>query len=234
MTLELLGALGIGFLGSLHCLGMCGPLVLAYSLHLNPVSVPGGRRPSSLWSRGFSHHLAFHAGRVLTYGLIAGFAASLVGLADPDTLFGNLRPILTVAGGSAMLLFGLALLRLIPIPFSTLERGARSSSFFSRAVKPLFTSGSLVSKGLLGVATGCLPCMLSWAMIAKTATTMNPVAAFFTMILFGLGTLPALFLGGFSASFITMRTRLAGERVAAVAVIVMGLILLFKGVKRLV
>jgi uncharacterized protein len=233
MTLELFGALGIGLLGSLHCLGMCGPLVLAYSLHLDPASVPGGTRPSGLFSRGFSHHLVFHAGRILTYALIAGFAAGLLGSADLNRLFGNLRPILTVAGGTAMLLFGLALLRFIPIPFSTLERG-NSSSLFSRAVKPLFASGSLLSKGLLGLATGCLPCMLSWAMIVSAATTMNPVTAFFTMILFGLGTFPVLFLAGFSASFITMRTRLGGERLAAVAVIAMGLILLFKGVKHLV
>ena len=234
MTRELLGALGIGFLGSVHCLGMCGPLVLAYSLHLSPASVPGGTWPSGLCSRGFSHHLVFHAGRILTYGLIAGFAASLVGLADPDRIFRGLRPVLTVAGGAFMILLGFALLRFIPIPFSTLSQGSRPPSLFSRAVKPLFSSGTLVSKGLLGLATGCLPCMLSWAMIVRAATTMNPVTAFFFMVLFGLGTSPVLFLGGFSASFITMRTRLAGERLAAVAVIVMGLILMFKGVKHLV
>ncbi len=34
MFLDFLAPLLIGFVGSLHCLGMCGPLVIAYSLHI--------------------------------------------------------------------------------------------------------------------------------------------------------------------------------------------------------
>jgi sulfite exporter TauE/SafE len=54
------------------------------------------------------------------------------------------------------------------------------------------------------------------------------------MVTFGVGTVPVLLFAGFFASLLTQRIRLAGERVAAVSVIVMGLMLLYKGVMRLV
>jgi uncharacterized protein len=78
---------------------------------------------------------------------------------------------------------------------------------------------------------GFLPCGLSWAMIVKAATTQSSLAGFLIMVAFGLGTVPALFLPGISASLLSLRSRLVGERLAALSVIVMGLILVFKGAK---
>ena len=78
----------IGFLGSFHCLGMCGPLVVAYSLHLKSPSCPETRmRP--LWQTGVLHHLAFQAGRLLTYGFLGFAAAGLVHLMDLKQIFSN-------------------------------------------------------------------------------------------------------------------------------------------------
>ena len=83
----------------------------------------------------------------------------------------------------------------------------------------------------LGLSTGFLPCLLSWAMVVKAATTQNLLEGFLTMVSFGLGTVPALFLVGLSASLLSFKIRFFGERVAAVSVIAMGLILIFKGSK---
>jgi sulfite exporter TauE/SafE len=82
---------------------------------------------------------------------------------------------------------------------------------------------------LLGLAAGFLPCGLSWAMIIKAATTQDVTAGFLTMGAFGLGTVPALFLMGFSASFLSLKARFLGERIAAFSLLAMGLILIFKG-----
>jgi sulfite exporter TauE/SafE len=71
--------------------------------------------------------------------------------------------------------------------------------------------------------------MLSWAMIIKAATMENLIGGFLTMIAFGLGTIPALFFTGVSASLLSVKVRFLGERAAAVSVIVMGLILVYKG-----
>jgi len=124
-----------------------------------------------------------------------------------------------------MILFGLVLLKIFPLHLPSL--GERS--FFRKLFPPLFRSPRLASKLALGLATGFLPCMLSWAMIVKAATTQNPVMGFLTVASFGLGTIPVLFLTGLSASLLTLKIRFIGERVAALSVIVMGFILLFKG-----
>jgi sulfite exporter TauE/SafE len=71
-------------------------------------------------------------------------------------------------------------------------------------------------------------------MIARAATTQDPFRGFLTMVLFGLGTVPALFLTGVSASIVSVKMRLTGEKVAAMAIIAMGAILIFKGVRYLV
>ena len=75
--------------------------------------------------------------------------------------------------------------------------------------------------------------VLSWAMIVKAAVTGNPVAGFLSMVFFGFGTVPVLFFTGFSASIFSFRIRLAGERVAAISILVMGIILLLKGATHL-
>ena len=53
------------------------------------------------------------------------------------------------------------------------------------------------------------------------------------MVAFGLGTTPVLLFPGLGASLLTARTRLAGQRAGAVAVVVMGAILLVKGARAL-
>jgi sulfite exporter TauE/SafE len=71
-------------------------------------------------------------------------------------------------------------------------------------------------------------------MIVKAATASHPLAGILTMVFFGAGTVPALFFAGLSVSLVSLRIRFLGERIAAVSVIFMGLILVFKGTKYLV
>ena len=229
MLLDIIASLSIGFLGSLHCLGMCGPLILAYSLQFGRVQTPASTPGALRFQSGVSHHLAFHLGRLTTYGFLGAVAGLLFHLANLETLFYNVRSGLTLVGGALMILMGLALMRILPLPgmaaFSF--NGSRMQALLGR----LLNSQGRSSRMLMGMAVGFLPCGLSWAMIIKAATTQNPMAGFLIMAAFGLGTVPALFLPGISASLLSLRSRLMGERLAALSVIAMGLILVFKGAK---
>jgi len=230
MILDILAPLVVGLAGSLHCLGMCGPLVVAYSLHIRSTGTEGRPDVTKVWSGGFAHHLAFHAGRILCYGLL-GAAASAFGYAVGfGHFFTGLRSSVTLAGGLLMVFFGLALLKVISVPFFPLP-SFRPNGVVGRTLPQLLASDRIASKWGLGFAAGFLPCMLSWAMIVEAATTSSPVHGFTTMALFGLGTVPALFFTGLSASLLTLRMRIGGERIAACSVIVMGIILLVKGAK---
>ncbi|MGZ3535488.1 MAG: sulfite exporter TauE/SafE family protein [Thermodesulfobacteriota bacterium] len=221
----------IGFVGSVHCLGMCGPLVLAYSLHIKSHEGEKMIHVSSPWEKGLFHHIAFHSGRILSYGFLGILSAGLLERIDFIEFQGNLRGGVTLLGGAFMILLGFVLLKVLPLPgfFTLLWAGL--TSFWKPLLPPLFQSQRLGSKIMLGLASGFLPCCLSWAMIVKSATTENLGAGFLTMVSFGLGTVPALFLIGFSASFLSLRARFLGERVAALSVIVMGLILISKGAR---
>ena len=229
MYLDFVTPFLIGLAGSLHCLGMCGPLVMAYSLHIRSAEKEPVAGASDLWRKGISHHASFHLGRILTYGFLGTLAASMAQLADLSRFFSGFRSGITLGGGILIVLLGLVLLKIVPGSLFSLPSGPKS--FWQKILPPLFQSRRLTSKFALGLAAGFLPCMLSWAMVVKAATTQQPLPGFLTMVLFGLGTVPALFLTGLSASLLSMRTRFLGERVAATSIIAMGLILIIKGSK---
>lgn len=219
---DFLGALGVGFLGSFHCVGMCGPLVLAYSL-----SASSHEHRPAWWKKTIFHHLSFHSGRLLTYGFLGALAGGVVYSAEFAPFFQQARGLATLAAGCLMLLFGFILLRIIPFPLGI--PGVSGVGY--RAMGRLISSHSPFSKLLLGFGAGFLPCMLPWAMLVKAASTSRPLEGFAIMAVFGLGTVPALFFAGVSASLLSVRVRLAGERLAGFSIILMGTILLFKGAK---
>jgi uncharacterized protein len=229
MLLDFLASLSIGFLGSIHCLGMCGPLIIAYSLQIGHSHSPDSKARESIFQSGVSHHLAFHLGRLVTYGLLGAMTGLLFHLANLDRLFLNLRSSMTLFGGVLMVFMGLALMRLVPLPRITIF--SSSSARVKTCLGRLLGSQSPYSKMAFGMAVGFLPCGLSWAMIVKAATTQSPLAGFLTMVAFGLGTVPALLVPGISASLLSLKSRLAGERLAALSIIAMGLLLVFKGAK---
>jgi len=219
----------VGFLGSLHCLSMCGPLVLAYSLQArDPQDFAAGasRRPLPA---GLLHHLAFHAGRLFTYGLLGALAAGLFQLASFPQVFAGLRGGVSVAGGIIMIILGLAFLRILPLP-GVLGSGRLIPVVIRQRLLPaLFQSQHSGAKGILGILAGFMPCCLSWAMIVKAATEQEIVPGFLSMIAFGLGTVPALLAAGLFTSILSLKLRLLGERLAAVAVIFMGIFLMTSG-----
>jgi uncharacterized protein len=222
----------IGFLGSFHCLGMCGPLILAYSLHTRGSRNPALRFDGAVFHGEILHHLAFHSGRLLTYGFLGALGGLLFHFASVDRLFLHLRSGMTLLGGVLMIFLGLVLLRAIPLPRLTLFPAGDTEG--KRFLGRLLESPSGGSKVALGMAVGFLPCGLSWAMIVKAATTQNALAGFVIMLAFGLGTVPALFLPGLFASILSVKLRVAGEKLAALSVIAMGLMLVSKGAKVLV
>jgi len=103
----------VGFLGSFHCLGMCGPLVIAYSLH---VSGTGQSPKPAQVKAGLWHHVFFHAGRLATYGFLGALGAGLFYVANLTVFFKQFRGGGTLIGGVLMIALGLVLLKVLPAP----------------------------------------------------------------------------------------------------------------------
>jgi uncharacterized protein len=228
MMVDLLAAFGIGLVGSLHCLGMCGPLVLAYALNLEG---PDPTKSHAHLLRNGCHHLAFHCGRLITYGCLGGAAALLFQAATLRGTLAHMSGGTTLIGGGVLIFLGAMLMKIFPLPQGLSRYFSESGARWGSRISPLFRSRGAASKMMLGVFVGFLPCGLSWAMIVKAATTQDALAGFSTTAAFGLGTVPALFLSGFFASFLSFKLRVLGEKMAASSIIIMGLIMVSKGAR---
>jgi len=222
---DLVSPLIFGLVGSVHCLGMCGPLVLAYSLHLRPRGATDALR---FFPEGALHHLTFHAGRLVTYGLLGALAAGIIRIPPFRPFFAGLQSGVSLTGGLIMLAFGLLMLGAGPKRLRSFSASG-PSPIAGRIFARLISSKGLLAKAALGLFSGFLPCMLSLAMIVKAAATGSPSSGFLTMFLFGVGTVPVLFFTGLSASLLSLKLRVLGERVAGGMVMIMGALLFLRG-----
>ena len=168
--MEYWSALVLGLGGSLHCGGMCGPLMVAL--------FSGAHAGSLARSR-----VAYHAGRLLTYALI-GLVFGLLGRGFH--VAGWQRSVSVVAG--VLLLVGGAVASRLSLDAWLV----RSVGW----VKDLFRSGlgrkTLGSLVFLGMLNGFLPCGLVYAAGVSAAASGNPFSGALSMVVFGLGTLPLL------------------------------------------
>lgn len=184
MLVALPAALVAGLAGSGHCLAMCGGMAGLLS-----AKTPNDVRP-------VRRTLAYNTGRVASYA-IAGFAAGLLGhavgaAAGLGVAAGHLR----VISGALIVLAGLYLAtgsRLFA-PFEKL--GAHVWRRISPlAARQLRRDGHLATFSL-GMLWGWLPCGLTWSMLAVAAASANALHGAAIMMLFGLGTLPAMLAVG--------------------------------------
>ena len=209
--------LGLGLVSGLHCLQMCGPIVLAYSL-----STPSRRAPSPL----LSSHLAYNAGRILTYtllGAVAGAAGQQIGLLGK---MAGLATAVRIAAGAAMLIAGILMFRLIPT--GSLVQ-IQPVSRFSRAVARLLQAPGAIGKFRLGLLLGFLPCGLIYAALLKSVEAATAAAGALTMLAFGLGTAVSLLTLGVASSFAGLGLARWSNRLAPAAVMIFGAILLYRG-----
>ncbi len=208
----------------MHCVGMCGAIVLAYSSQGIPTSVS---KISTLAS-----HLTYNAGRVLSYVVVG----AIFGLAGRGTM--TIRGVgewFSLIVGALLIVAGVILLRVIP--FAQLDESLplvnASRSILQRLYRASF--GALValpkleSKFYIGLLTPLLPCGLLYSMFLKAAETGSAVKGGLTLALFGLGIVPALVATGFASTFLSEKLRQWGDKLAAVTIILMGLTLLTRG-----
>lgn len=201
-----------GFVGSLHCAAMCGPLCCAFLAPRSPAprspapraTVPGTcptpgdtrgeGRPVAARRDAFSAALAYSATRVLAYGALGG-AAGLVGSAS-GALGSRWGAILS--SRTALVAFAV-LLALVALPWGGLTRrllggwtlGARVASRLSSFLLgiPRGARGAF-----LGLATPLLPCGFLYGALAGAVSAGSIAGGLVIMLAFALGTVPVLVL----------------------------------------
>ena len=168
-------ALTAGFLGGVHCVGMCGGIAASLSA-----------------ASGRPRHFAFNAGRIGSYA-IAGAFAGIAGFA-----FGA-QALLLVAANVLMLLLGLY----VAGWGKTLLRLESAGSHVWRHIEPLrrrfFPIDSTLKALGAGAVWGWVPCGLVYSMLGLALASGSPADGALVMAAFGLGTLPAMLAAGFAA-----------------------------------
>lgn len=219
MQLSFFTALTIGFLGSTHCVGMCGGIVGALNAGLND-ELPR-HRGQPRFPR-FAYHFVYNAGRILSYS-VAGAIAGLAGAQSAKIPLGLALPVGGVIAGLFMIALGLYLAGWWPA-FAGVEKAGQ---YVWKYIQPLGKTLLPVKSPLhalgLGLVWGWLPCGLVYSALALALLSASPTQGALLMLGFGLGTLPMLLAMGRAYEYLGRAARKpVVRRLAGVAVILFG------------
>ena len=214
-----------GFLGSFHCIGMCGGFACAL-----------GRDPRG-GAATAERHLLYNLGRLTTYcflGALAGALGQVIstshGVAAPP-LTGPLdtaQRILAVVAGLLMIAMALQLFGLFH-GFHRVAAGFGGTTL-AMSLRRLLATRSWAAPIALGVFNGFLPCPLVYAFAAQAGSTAAPLAGFLVMLAFGLGTFPAMLMMGGIGRVLAPAWRRRGVWLAGSCILLIGLITIGRGV----
>ncbi len=212
----------IGFLSSFsHCYGMCGGFVVAYAM-----KTPND--PSATLIRRFLPHAMYNGGRILTYTFLGAWLGLLGG--SVRMALHDYQSVVFIAAGIVMIIVGLDFSGIFSISTPKFLPGlSRYTSF----VGSLLRRVNYRNLFLYGLVLGFIPCGLVYVAGAKAAATGDPLQGMLTMAIFGLGTLPALFILGFTTHLISDSFRRRVFKFAAILVILFGLWTVWKGTMKL-
>jgi len=218
--------LGLGAVTSVHCIFMCGGLVLTYA-------VRGAQ--DGPWTRRLMPHLAYQGAKIASYATVALVLGAVVALLGRTVSITGFRNWLMVVAGVYMLLLGLSMtgkfpwLRyLSPRPpkflVDALTRNRRKAT--SDADAGTF---SLLTPLTFGALTGLMPCAPLIGAQAAAISSGSPFSAALAMIGFGLGTAPLMVVFGLGSSLLSKAFQRKLQIVAALAVIGFGLVIMNRG-----
>lgn len=201
-------AIGLGIAGSIHCLGMCGPLV---------VSMPFQHAKANA---AIPASILYHGGKTITYaalGLIAGLAGK------GFTLFAWQQGLSIIAGVS------LLLITFLP----SIKRHMHMPGWVKRSFGKLYAvreHGTPLPLFIaFGLLNGLLPCGLVYAALAAATVTADPLKGLLFMTGFGIGTIPSLTAVIFFQAKMAHGLRTSLLRSSYYISIVVGILLILRG-----
>ena len=178
--MEVFAGFLFGFLGSVHCAGMCGPIALSLPSTLSQSSQP--KKEQLLKAQ-----LLYNSGRVCTYMLMGG----TIGLLGWSVHLAGIQRYVSLATGFIMLAFVI-----FPSSKKIQQYIYPLLSKFIKKIKEYWPQmqekKSFRTFFTIGLVNGLLPCGFLYIALAAALATGHPVKAILFMALFGLGTTPMM------------------------------------------
>lgn len=207
----ILSAFIFGLLSSLHCVGMCGPIAFALPVH--------GGSNTQKWSK----IIAYHSGRLLTYAIIG----AVFGLFGKAFVLAGLQQTLSIIAGIILIVMALFQKRIL----NYLERKSSSKviGLIKNTYQNIAKSNSVINFMSLGILNGLLPCGTVYIALIGAIALGDVYLSSFYMFMFGLGTLPLMFLLMGARLLSIQRFRIAFRKVVPVMLLIVGTLFVLRG-----
>lgn len=209
----ILTAFLLGMLGSLHCIGMCGPIAF-----LLPID-----RKSKL--KRIMQIVIYHFGRLTTYAILGSF-------------FGFLGKNIFVFGAQQQIsiIIGVLMILIVVLPKSMQKTNTKIASKFYKWVHYIkkYIGIGLKNKSLdmffmVGFFNGLLPCGLVYMAIFGALAMGNVWQGGLYMLFFGLGTVPLMTVAIYLTNIISISIRKKIGALIPVFVCIIGLLFILRG-----
>ncbi|MEH6748048.1 MAG: sulfite exporter TauE/SafE family protein [Maribacter arcticus] len=208
----ILSAVILGLMGSLHCVGMCGPI--AFML---PVDQTNNYKK-------FGQIFIYHFGRLMAYGIIG-------------LVFGFLGKGLSIFGAQQKLsiAIGIIMILVVLIPYKIFNKYNLSKPIYKVISKVKNQLGKELKKKssdtflTIGFLNGFLPCGLVYMALFGAIAMGNALQGSLYMMLFGLGTVPLMTTAIYFSGLLKGGIRQKAQRVMPVFVVVIGLLFILRG-----
>ncbi|MBS2212315.1 sulfite exporter TauE/SafE family protein [Carboxylicivirga mesophila] len=201
-----------GFLGSLHCVGMCGPLALALPL------------PTSSATKKALGAIFYNSGRAFTYGLLG----LIFGLLGAGLKLSGIQQWVSIACGVLMIL-SVVLPGVIKMPKSTNKVSTSIYSTLKKKIGDSLNRKRLSNLLIIGVLNGFLPCGLVYVAISRAVTSDTITDSVLFMVFFGLGTLPLMFAIAYFANIIKSRFLHKLRMAIPIFIVILGILFILRG-----
>lgn len=207
-----LSALILGLLGSLHCIGMCGPI--AFML---PVDRENEFKKALQVS-------VYHLGRLLAYGII-GLVFGIIG--KGLYIFGMQQKLSIV--------IGITMIIIVLVPVLARQKYRISKPIFNLISKLKQKLGLALNKKTndtfltIGFLNGFLPCGLVYMALLGAMAMAHPLEGSLYMILFGLGTVPLMTMAVYFSTLLKNTAKNKIRKLIPVFVVIIGILFILRG-----
>lgn len=225
--LDLLLVFVLGFLGSFgHCVGMCGPLTVAFALS------QADNQHKTINELQFQ--LLLNIGRIISYALVGaalgGLGSVVVASGQLAGIGSSLRQFMAFFTGILLIWFGLSQIKPNWLPRLALWHPLQGKihNRLNSGMNQLADQQQWWTPALLGSVWGLIPCGFLYVAQLKAVKTGDLLAGAITMLCFGLGTAPVMLGVGISASKISGDRRSQLFRLGGWVTLVIGILTLLR------
>jgi len=201
----------VGLFGSIHCIGMCGPLAFG-------IPFTGHSKLELVGDK-----LIYNAGRVISYTLLG----LLIGIVGRQLWLAGIQQGVSVLSG--LLILTAAGSRLLKISIGANKYTARIMNMYNKLFVLVLKKQS--GHFILGILNGLLPCGFVYLALIGAVNTPSVSSSALYMLCFGLGTIPLMVTAAVGTGLIKGQLRRSLNHVVPYFMLCLGVWFILRGME---